>query len=144
MGLASVRLSMGSRAASRAGNTRGSVAEQRAFTACRRLASLWWFLDAKKGTPAQDKIGWDVIVHTRDVGRIILQVKSSQRNADEFIARGKTFRLIAPIHVIVIERGDCDATVFGKVLGACIVAREQALAAGLTADDPRLCCKEAA
>ena len=45
---------------------------------------------------------------------------------------------------IVIDDSLCDAEVYGRILGVCIVAREEAITAGLTCDDARLCRKEAA
>jgi len=48
-------------------------------------------------------------------------------------------RLVAPIWVVVVRPRDVPEAVFGKVLGTCVLAREEALATGLRADDRRLC-----
>lgn len=122
----------------------GDVNEARVLKAARRI-DAWWFISARRtrhGSP-QDRLGWDVVIETRDVGRIILQVKSTERAAREFSAYGRRLRLVAPIYVVVADRDATPEVLFGRVLGTCIRAREAALEAGLTADDPRLCRRAA-
>lgn len=138
MGLSALRLATSSRKGLRAAAARGDLAERRVLAAARRIPS-WWLLEARRATVAEDCLGYDVIVEMADLGRAILQVKSSAAAAHAFVEYGKTLRLRARIHVVVVEPGDCDAVVFGRVLGTVIKAREEALAAGVTADDPRLC-----
>lgn len=124
----------------RTAHDRGELAEHRVHCAALRLSEWWWFVSAERVEQfsARDKIGWDIIVHTVDAGRVILQVKSSEREAEKFIRHGRTLRLVAPIHVIVARPEDDDATLFGRVLGTCLRARLEALELGLTADDPRV------
>lgn len=134
------------RGTGRAAQERGELAEHRVFRATLRMREWWWFLSAERvpSWSARDKIGWDIIVQTRDAGRVILQVKSSKREAKKFIRHGRQLRLIAPIHVIVARPEDDDATLFGRVLGTCLKARLDAIEAGLTADDPQLIYRRAA
>lgn len=117
---------------------RGALAEERFLAAAEQLAAFDWFESVRQTSAAEDRIGWDFIVTTRDVGRIIFQVKSSVAYALEFLERGRHMRLVAPIWVVVVRPRDELAVVVGKVLGACILAREEALATGLRADDRRL------
>ncbi len=119
---------------------RGELAEHRVHRAALRLSGWWWFVSAErvKQLSARDRIGWDIIIHTRDAGRVILQVKSSRRAAADFVRHGRKLDLVAPIHVIVAAPEDDDATLFGRVLGTCLRARLEALELGLTADDPRV------
>jgi hypothetical protein len=118
---------------------RGALSEARFLAAAEQLASFSWFESVRQTSGAEDRIGWDFIVYTRDVGRIIFQVKSSRAGALEFLERGSHMRLVAPIWVVVVRPRDEPEVVFGKVLGACILAREEAMATGLRADDRRLC-----
>lgn len=145
MGAAALSLSTRSARAGRASLERGLRHEDRALKAALRLPS-WWLLAAWR-TPhgsQLDRWGIDLVIDTVDLGRIMLQIKSNERDAARFRAHGRTLDLRHRIHTIVINDSLCDAEVFGRVLGACIKAREEALAAGLTCDDARLCRKEAA
>ncbi len=130
--------------AGRLASLRGEQSEQRALKAARRIPG-WWFLSAwrPRRNSKLDRLGWDVVIETVDLGRIVLQVKGSEEAAARFVAHGRELQLRAPIHTIVVNDSVSDAALFGVILGTCIRAREEALAAGLTADDARLCRRAA-
>lgn len=144
MGASASSITTRSSRANRAAADRSERGEERALRACRRLP--WWCLGATR-TPHRsqlDRWGIDLVVETVDLGRIMIQVKSSEHRAAEFREYGKRLALRYRIHTIVVDDSLCDAEVYGRILGVCIVAREEAIAAGLTCDDARLCRKEAA
>ena len=145
MGASALSLATRSARSGKAGIERGRRHEERALKAALRLPS-WWLLGAwrTRNGSQLDRWGIDIVVDTVDLGRIMLQIKSNERDADRFRAHGRTLELRHRIHTIVINDSLCDAEVFGRVLGACIKAREEDLAAGLTCDDARLCRLEAA
>ena len=144
MGASASAITTRSRRAGLAAADRSERGEERALRACRRLP--WWCLGATRTRHHSqlDRWGIDIVIETVDLGRIVLQVKSSEHRAAEFREYGKRLALRYRIHTIVIDDSLCDAEVYGRILGVCIVAREEAEAAGLTCDDARLCRKEAA
>lgn len=144
MGASALAVTASTSRGRRAASVLGDLNERRVLRAARRIPA-WWFLGAWRTRHGSllDRLGWDIVIEAEDLGRIVLQVKSSERRAAAFVERGKGLRLRAPIHTIVVTRHTSDAEIFGLVLGTCIRAREEALAAGLTADDPRLCARTA-
>lgn len=118
---------------------RGQISEERVAEVCTAEAMpYWWFLWSRKASRPEDRQGIDWIVYTRDVGRILLQVKSSRAGEADFHRHSERFGRLYRIHVVVVKPDMDREVVFGRVLGTLIRAREEALAAGLTADDPRL------
>lgn len=70
--------------------------------------------------------------------RCYMQVKSSDYYAGKYERKTERRGRVYRIHVVVVRPNMDPAVVLGRVLAACIVAREEALAAGCVADDRRL------
>jgi hypothetical protein len=100
----------------------------------------WWFLRARRATTAEDEIAkFDFAVYTRDVGRILLQVKSSRCGAEKHENRQRYGRPLYRIHVVIARPEMATEVVLGRVLAACVIAREEAFAGRCTADHVKLC-----
>lgn len=96
--------------------------EDRVLRAIRTLApQLWWILGVGRATHEEDRRGIDLVVRTRDTGNLHLQVKSSVAGARQWLLRYGAER----IGLVIVQRGDCDAVVAGKALGALILLREE-------------------
>lgn len=118
---------------------RGEVAEDRVFDLLTPERMPWWFIAARWSTEEEDRVGIDVVIYTRDVGRVLLQVKAGRTGASKFLRNGERRRGRRPrIHVLVAPPAEDIGIVFAALLGTLIRAREEAMAARTVADDPRL------
>lgn len=91
------------RAMGQAGNARGRANEERLLASLLRLGpTLPWFVSARAGTPEEDRDGADVVVETKDVGKLFVQAKSSKAQARLFRASHR--RLV--IGVVVVSDHD--------------------------------------
>src|SRR5271156_1710138 len=61
---------------------RGIQAEERGVKACRSEGRPAWMKTARYATREEDRHGIDIVVET-DVGRLFVQVKSSQRGVEK-------------------------------------------------------------
>jgi hypothetical protein len=89
---------------------RGRRSEERALEACRSDARPSWIKTARLAARREDHAGIDVVLET-DVGRLFLQVKSSEWGREKFEKR----RRKADIAVIVVRSEDDDAKLLAKV-----------------------------
>ena len=130
------------------GRTIGTLSEEAVERVLVPGLMPWWFLRARRATPAEDEIAkFDFAVATRDVGRILLQVKSSRCGAEKHERRQRYGSPLYRIHAVIVRPDMASAVVLGRVLAACVVAREEAAAGRCLADHRSLCAparKEAA
>jgi hypothetical protein len=89
-----------------------------------RAVDLSWLTRARRARRREDMDGVDVVVYTRDVGRLYLQVKRSERNAEEW--RRRYAGDPRPVALVVAREDEDPAVVLGRVLGALILLRERA------------------
>jgi hypothetical protein len=89
---------------------RGRRSEERALAACQSDARPSWIKTARLAASREDHAGIDVVLET-DVGRLFLQVKSSEWGRQKFEKR----RRKADIAVIVVQSEDDDAKLLAKV-----------------------------
>jgi len=88
---------------------------------------LGWFILARLATPREDRRGIDVVVMTRDLGEIHLQVKSSLTGVVEYATRalelGDELRMRAGI--VIVKDWYRDDEVWRSVLIALEGARDR-------------------
>lgn len=113
---------------------RGDVCEEHVERVLSEMR-LPWLLWTRHATPEEDREeGFDFVVYTRDVGRILLQIKSSEHGRigweEETRRYGRRYR----IHVVLVRPYNPPEVILGRILAACILAREEALAARCVAD----------
>lgn len=119
--------------------TRGDLSEERVGAVLTPARMPWWFLWARHATKTEDtRAGFDFVIYTRDVGRILLQVKNSEvgraKWEDETRRHGRRYR----IHTVVVRPHTPLELVLGRVLAACVMARIEAEEHGCAADEPSL------
>lgn len=82
-----------------------------------------WFSGIHLGTSEQQQQGIDCVVETTDMGPLFVQVKSSERGAEDFrTSKGHRADSIA---VVVIKSSMSHAKVRGKVIGALEALRRR-------------------
>ena len=83
----------------------------RALRASEDFAPPDWFIQAVKAKKEQDAKGVDVIIETKDAGKIFLQIKSSRAGMRNFLEKhaGKM------IGVVVVGMHDSDTDIRRKV-----------------------------
>jgi hypothetical protein len=124
MGILGRTLKQRDRALGRRDRARGARAEARVVAALRRATRPWWILDARRAHASEDRTGIDVVVETSDLGKLFLQVKSSECGAAKWRRRHRhDTRLIG---VVVVRPTDNDPTIYGRALGVLILLRERA------------------
>ncbi len=99
--------------------SKGRRNELRVIETLRRppLALPEWLSRVERASPEEDCAGIDVIITTRDLGKLLLQIKSSERGRRRFLEEHA--HRAAEIWVIVIRDKDKPATILRKVLAAC-------------------------
>jgi hypothetical protein len=108
----------GVRVVPRPGNSqlRGMIGQHRGRMAEERVVRLLnespdrpsWLLDARQATPEVDQLGVDVVVVTRDLGPLPLQVKSSAGGAEGFRRRRPNVSTVVGVVVAPIEMADAN------------------------------------
>lgn len=99
-----------------------------------------WYLGHRRATQAEDEIAkFDFVIHTSDVGRILLQVKSSRCGAGKHDAWQRYGRPLYRVHAVIVRPDMEPERVLGRVLAACIRAREEAIVGRCVADHVKLC-----
>lgn len=78
-----------------------------------------WVCSARKGTPDEDRRGIDIVVAT-DVGKLFLQIKGSQKDADLFSAK----RRKSSIATVVLRNPGVTRENRNRILAA--LSRERA------------------
>lgn len=127
-----------------AGRVRGEVVEEHVAAVLTADLMPWWFLRARFSTEHEDAYeGFDLVIYTRDVGRILLQVKSSEHGRIKWEEESRIFGRPYRIHCVVVRPHTPPEVVLGRVLAACVTAREEAKAARCCADHRGLCRTEA-
>ena len=72
-----------------------------------------WFRSIRLGTEEEDHEGIDVVIETKDLGKLLIQVKSSQAGVKKFVERGRRSHLIG---IVVIGLDDETSVVRQKLL----------------------------
>lgn len=119
------------------GEVRGEISEEIVGAVLTREHMPPWFLHARHATRAEDDIaGFDWAVYTRDVGRILLQVKSSKCGRDNFELHARHLRPhpMFRVHVVIVRPDMPLAEAQRRVIATCDGAREEASAARACAD----------
>ncbi len=101
---------------------RGLESEMRVLEACRLPARPAWMRSARPATPIEDRSGIDVVVES-DVGRLLVQVKSSKLGKKRFRPRP-----LLGIAIVVVRASDSPESVLAKVVAELETIREQLLA----------------
>ena len=119
----------------------GILSERVVESALPRLAETCpWYIGFRRATQAEDEIAkFDFAIYTSDVGRILLQVKSSRCGANKHDLYQRYGRPLYRVHVVIVRPGMDQDRVLGRVLAACILAREEAIAGRCVADHRSLC-----
>jgi hypothetical protein len=101
---------------------RGLDSERRVLEACRLRARPHWMTRARLATRIEDQSGIDVVVES-DVGRLLLQVKSSEHGKERFRQRP-----LLGIAIVVVRPTDTPEVLLRKVVGELEKVRGQHLA----------------
>jgi hypothetical protein len=112
----------------------GRIANQRGFKAEERVENVMrsnlennnlpdWILGYEKACEQDDYRGVDGWIYTRDVGKLKLQIKSSQRGKNEFMKRHRW----QDTAILVISRQDSSETILDKVISSIIPLRQKYL-----------------
>lgn len=101
---------------------RGDAAERRVLAALTRPDRPAWIVKVRRARRGENRSGVDVVVDT-DVGRVFLQVKSSVAGAQKW--RRDHAWDDRPIGIVIAGPAAGDAVVYGRVLAALILLREQ-------------------
>lgn len=119
----------------------GLLSEAAVESALPRLAETCpWYLGFRRATRAEDEIAkFDFAIYTSDVGRILLQVKSSRCGANKHDRHQRYGRPLYRVHAVTVRPDMEPERVLGRVLAACIRAREEAIAGRCVADHVKLC-----
>lgn len=102
---------------------KGSRAEAVVVRALNSL-TLPWLRRARRATPREDRSGIDVIVTTRDMGDLLLQVKSSLYGARKWARRNDVRLARKRIAIVIVTPHDDKPTVLGRALAALVMLRE--------------------
>ncbi|HAT68307.1 MAG: hypothetical protein A2481_01890 [Candidatus Yonathbacteria bacterium RIFOXYC2_FULL_47_9] len=109
---------------------RGRNTEDRFFEAMRTSASAdmpRWFLRAKRPSFKEDRWeGKDAIIETTDVGKLFLQIKSSEAGAAHFV-KGRHYRRNKFIGIIVIRERDSFEDILIKARSVLSQLRQDVL-----------------
>ncbi len=104
---------------------RGRLAEERLVRVLNHPARRpWWLIHAKRGGQELDEAGVDVVLHTRDVGVLHLQVKSHPDAAAQFLRDRPELAGIVGVVVAPVELDDDQA--WAAAMGQAILLREAA------------------
>jgi hypothetical protein len=98
------------------------LAEKRALAACRDPARPEWLKTARYASRREDRQGVDIVLES-DIGRLQLQVKSSEHGKERFLAERRRLR----IAVVVVRPYEPDETVRANVYAAITALREHYL-----------------
>ncbi len=112
-----------SRVLGKIGTERGRTNERHVLEACLLPTRPAWMKSARAATRAEDHDGIDVVVES-DVGKLLIQVKSSRTGKAAFAER----RRRAQVAVVVVKSGDALDAVLRRVIGALAPLRKQFLA----------------
>ena len=94
----------------RIAHLRGQMAEERVVRLLNESPDRpTWLLAARRAPPEIDELGVDVVVGTRDLGPLPLQVKSSAARAEAFRRTHRDALSIVGIVIAPIEMADADA-----------------------------------
>ena len=104
------------------GSERGRANERHVLDACLLPQRPAWMTSARAGTRAEDHDGIDVVVES-DVGKLLLQVKSSRTGKAAFAQRRRRAR----VAVVVAKSGDTLEEILRRVVGALAPVRRQYL-----------------
>jgi len=83
-----------------------------------------WFRSIRLKDGDEDRRGIDVVIETRDLGCLMLQVKSSFRGAEKFASKGRRSTLIG---VVIVKHQDGPLAIRLNVLRVCEALRRQIL-----------------
>ena len=107
---------------------RGKNTEDRFFEAIRTSASAEmpkWFLRVRRPSLKEDRYeGKDAIIETTDVGKLFLQIKSSEAGAAHF-RKGRHFQRNKFIAVIVIRESDTSEDILAKTRNVLSQLRQE-------------------
>lgn len=101
----------------------GDACEALVRRALRDESRPWWILKVRRARRHEDRHGVDFVVQL-DVGRVFLQVKRSQRRADQ-LWLAEHVDDPRPIGLVVARETEAVEVVFGRALGALILLRER-------------------
>jgi hypothetical protein len=104
---------------------RGRANEDKVFTALEEPGVFTpdWFQGVERPSDKQDLRGIDLIVKTRDVGKIFIQIKSSIIGMNRFLVEHPRTRL--RIGIIIVSRNDTAEEIRQKVFGAAGLLRDK-------------------
>ncbi|MEI6528285.1 MAG: hypothetical protein WCO10_01265 [bacterium] len=101
---------------------KGKKAEERTFEAILKFAyGLDWFKTVRFATKEEDTRGIDLVVETRDIGSLYVQVKSSWVAATRF----KNHHPRMVVAVLVIHFYEYEEVVWKKVLPKLLEVRQE-------------------
>lgn len=123
------------------GHATGALSEEAVERVLPRLAThCRWYLWHRRADGIEDTHEhWDFAVYTRTSGRVLLNVKSSRRGAEEHEQRQRWGGVPYRVHPVIVRPDMDPAVVLGRVIAVCIVAVEQASAHRCVADHHKLC-----
>jgi hypothetical protein len=103
---------------------KGAEAEKRSLQAIfSHLHELPWIIYPRRATESEDQGGVDIVVYTRDIGKIFVQIKSSYKNAEKFY-RKHPDKLVA---MIIIKEEYSNEKVWQAVKAELIEFRRKIL-----------------
>ena len=83
-----------------------------------------WFRSIRLGTEEEDHDGIDVVIETTDLGKLLIQVKSSLAGVKKFTEKGRRSHLIG---IVVIHIDDEASIVREKILEVALQLRRDIL-----------------
>lgn len=102
---------------------RGRVSESRALRVLlQSWPRPWWLLGARVATREEDLLGIDIVVEHADRRALWLQIKSSPVGAAKFAKHKPEGARIA---CVVVDAGEHDRALYGRLLAALILLREE-------------------
>jgi hypothetical protein len=103
---------------------KGETAEKRSLLAITsNCHELPWIDRARTATRSEDLRGTDIVIYTKDIGKLYVQIKSSMRGADKYRQKYPG-RIIA---IIIIREEYSDDVVWGEVRKAIVALRNNLL-----------------
>lgn len=75
-------------------NSLGQQNEIKALSAIQEVGSNWeWFIGARLSSQEEDAKGIDIVIDTKDIGKIFFQVKSSEAGVEQFCKKRRCSRI---------------------------------------------------
>lgn len=90
---------------------RGLRNEQRVLFACQNPNRPSWMLSARIATKEEDHNGIDIVIQS-DIGKLFVQVKSSEKGKEAFSERRRRAR----VAIIVVHHNDTENDLLNKVV----------------------------